>query len=74
MLNDPPKPLLNESPASPWRKKSEIAEYYNCDIRTITNFMRRHILPYVKIGRFVRFNIHECDEAMAKHQRRSQLL
>ena len=58
------------SPETPWRTKKEIAARYKCDIRTITNFMRRGILPYVKIGRFVRFNVMECDEALEQHHKR----
>ena len=58
----------------PWRLKQEIADYYRCDLRTITNLMRRRILPFVKIGRIVRFNIKECDRAMNKYKRPSMLL
>jgi hypothetical protein len=54
-----------------WRSKHQIAEHYGCDIRTITNLMRRRVLPYVKIGRFVRFDVGECDQAMEKYKRRS---
>jgi len=56
---------------SPWRNKRQIAEHYGWDIRTITNFMRRQILPYVKLGRLVRFDVGECDQAMEKYKRRS---
>ena len=54
---------------SPWRNKRQMADHYGCDIRTITNFMRRRILPYMKIGRFVRFNLGECELAMEKYKR-----
>jgi excisionase family DNA binding protein len=63
-----------EQPASPWKIKAEMAEYYRCDIRTITNLMRRRVLPFVKIGRLVRFNPAECDEAMQKFKRKSSFL
>lgn len=66
-------PTPNPLSASPWRKKSEIAEYYQCNIRTVTNLMRRRILPFVKIGRFVRFHVEDCDEAMQKYQRKSTI-
>lgn len=55
--------------ASPWRLKHEMADYYRCNIRTITNLMQRRILPFVKIGRLVRFNVIECDLAMSKYKR-----
>jgi excisionase family DNA binding protein len=56
-----------------WQTKSEIAVHLKCDIRTVTNLMRRGILPYVKIGRFVRLDLHECDEAMEKYRHQSVL-
>jgi excisionase family DNA binding protein len=62
-----PPPSL---PNTPWLRKAEIAQYYKCDIRTITNLMRRQILPYVKIGRLVRFHQRDCDVAMEKFHRR----
>jgi hypothetical protein len=61
---------MQNSP-SLWRNKRQMAAHYGCDIRTITNFMRRRILPFVKIGRFVRFDIGECDQAMERYKRRS---
>jgi excisionase family DNA binding protein len=74
MINTPTEQTPHEPPASPWRIKAEMAQYYRCDIRTITNLMRRRILPFVKIGRLVRFNPAECDEAMQKFKRRSSFL
>jgi hypothetical protein len=59
---------------TPWRNKTEMAQYYRCDIKTITNWMRRRILPFVKIGRYVRFDLRECDQAMDKFKRRSSLI
>jgi len=62
--------IAASEPTGPWRLKKEIADHYRCDLRTITNLMRRRILPFVKIGRIVRFNVEECDRAMAgvKHK------
>lgn len=60
------QPIGTAPVETPWRTKRQIADYYGCDVRTITNFMRRRILPYVKTGRFVRFNIIECDQAMER--------
>lgn len=55
-----------------WRTKRQMATHCGCDIRTISNFMRRRILPYVKIGHFVRFDLAECDKALARYQRKAQ--
>jgi hypothetical protein len=42
-------------------------------IRTIGNLMRGRALPFVKIRRFLRFNVIECDKAVAKYKQRSAL-
>lgn len=73
-MNDHESQFAASEPMIPWRLKQEIADYYRCDLRTITNLMRRRILPFVKIGRIVRFNIKECDRAMNKYKRPSMLL
>ena len=36
--------------------------------------MRGRALPFVKIRRFIRFNVIECDKAVAKYKQRSALL
>jgi len=51
-----------------------MAEHYRCHVKTITNLMRRRILPFLKIRRLVRLNVVECDRAMEKYTRRSDLL
>jgi len=48
--------------------KREIAAHYQCNIRTITKFMKRKILPFEKEGRRVRFDLAACDRAMAKYR------
>lgn len=73
-MKEPEVEPIALAPASPWRLKQEIADYYRCDVRTISNLMRRRILPFVKIGRLVRFNVTDCDLAMSKYQRASVLL
>lgn len=73
-MNEPESELTIPIPSSPWRRKEELADYYRCNVRTITNLMRRRILPFVKIGRLVRFNIAECDLAMSKYRRASAVL
>ncbi len=41
-----------------------IAERYQISLGSVKALMRRRILPYVKIGRIVRFELEECDAAM----------
>jgi hypothetical protein len=51
--------------------RKQLTDHYGCSTRTIDNLKRGYILPFVKIGRFVRFNVVECDQAMEKYKRRS---
>jgi hypothetical protein len=53
-----------------WRTKAEMAEHFRCHIRTITKYMKRRILPYAKLGRWVRLDLAKCDKAMKKFERR----
>jgi len=66
-----PNPNTNE--LKDWKTKRDMAAYYKCHLRTITNLMRRGILPYRKIGRFVRLDPVECDHAMDKFKHRGLL-
>lgn len=45
--------------------RDEIAARYSVSLRTITNWEQRRILPYIKIGRLVRFDTERCDRALA---------
>ena len=63
----------NNGELKDWKTKCEMAEYYKCHLRTITNLMQRGILPYRKIGRFVRLDPVECDCAMDKFKHRGLL-
>jgi len=49
-----------------WKTKREIAAHFKFSIRTITSLMRRRILPFIRQGRFVRFDTNDCDRAMEK--------
>ena len=57
--------------ATQWVNKAEIAQHFKCSIRHVNALMRRRILPFVKIGRFVRFDIAACDQAMKNFQTKS---
>jgi excisionase family DNA binding protein len=49
---------------SPWRDRKGIAAHLGVSVRHITNLQRRRVIPYVKVGRVVRFDIHACDQAL----------
>jgi excisionase family DNA binding protein len=53
--------------------KSELAAHFQlkCN-RTIENWMKAGIIPYVKIGRLVRFSIPEVDAALKERCGRNQ--
>ena len=44
--------------------------YHTC-LRTIDKMVSRGILPKIQIGRFVRFDIEECDMALKSHEIKS---
>jgi len=51
--------------SSKWRTRIEIAEHFHISIRSVTNLTRRRVLPYVKIGKIVRFDVSACERALA---------
>jgi len=55
-----------------WKTKEQIAAYFACDVRTISNWMRRRILPYVKVRSVLRFDLEECDRAFKRFQTKSR--
>jgi hypothetical protein len=72
-----PVNMLNEPQSSPadaqWSNKAELARHYRCSIRHINSLMNRRVLPFLKIGRFVRFDLAACDRAMSRYQTRPLL-
>ncbi len=74
-LTIPPPECGNQQSLPPgiqWKTKAQIAAHFTCHIRTMTKYMKRRILPFVKIGRWVRFDLAACDKAMKKFERRSK--
>ena len=64
--------MMNELQSGPvatqWLNKAEIAHHYRCSVRHINKLMGRRILPFLKMGRFVRFDPAACDQAMKRYQ------
>ena len=46
-----------------WRTKSQIAEHLQVSLRTVSNLMRRRVVPYVKIGHIIRLDLPQADAA-----------
>jgi hypothetical protein len=62
-VNTPEFPLLATTKA--------LASRYQVSPRCIQNWVSRRILPVMKIGRAVRFNVLACDKALAKFERKA---
>jgi len=54
-----------------WRDRRGIAEYFGLSERSVSNLMRRRVLPFVKIGRIVRFDLAACETAFKVFETRS---
>lgn len=61
----------DHSHAGFWATKQELAEHFRCSARYINMLMKQQVLPYVKLGKFVRFDISECDRAMRRFRAKS---
>ena len=59
------------SPAIQWNIEAETVQHFKCSARHINKLIRRRILSFVKIRRFVRFDINACDQAMKNYQTKS---
>ena len=52
--------------------KKEIAARYGISVRSVNNWMRRRIIPYIKMSsRMVRFDVEICDVVLKSHEYRS---
>ena len=49
--------------------KKELAPVLRVSTRTVDNWQRNKILPYIKVGRLVRFNITRCLRALERFER-----
>jgi len=54
------------TPAEGWVGKKAAAEHFNVSPRTFYSWMKIGVIPYVRIGRSVRFKLSAVDEAMKR--------
>jgi excisionase family DNA binding protein len=60
---------MNENPLSPgWVSKKRAAEHLGIGDRTLTDWMARRLIPYVRVGRKVIFNLREIDEHLKRRE------
>lgn len=48
--------MTTQTNSSPFATKKQLAEYYQVDVRTVTNWMRARRVSFQKIGRLTRFH------------------
>jgi len=54
-----------------WVTREGIAQHFGFSVRTVANLQKRRVLPYVKVGRLVRFNINRCEQALIQFESQS---
>jgi hypothetical protein len=60
-----------ELPTMTFTDTRGLAARYSVCPRSIQNWVSRRILPVLKVGRAVRFNVAACDKALAKFERKA---
>ena len=50
---------------SEWLTINEVAQRYRVSVRCIRNWMAQGIIPFLRIGRVLRFNPVACDAALS---------
>jgi hypothetical protein len=54
-----------------WITKAQLAAAKQVAVRTVDNWMRGRIVPYLKIGRVVRFDARKTEQALQAFEHRS---
>ena len=52
------------TPADGWVGKKEMAEHLKISQATLHGWMKKGTIPYVRLGRSVRFKLSQVDEAV----------
>jgi excisionase family DNA binding protein len=47
-----------------WVNKKDVAQHFKISVRTVENWMKRGLLPYIRTGKNVRFKLSEADETV----------
>jgi hypothetical protein len=61
----------HELPTTILTDTNGLAARYNVCPRSIQNWVSRRILPVLKVGRAVRFNVAACDKALARFEKKA---
>jgi len=54
-----------------WVTREKLAQHFAFSLRTVANLQKRRVLPYIKVGRLVRFNLNKCEQALIRFEHRS---
>jgi len=54
-----------------WVTREQVAQHFGFSLRTVANLQKRRVLPFLKVGRLVRFNINRCEQALIKFETKS---
>lgn len=57
---------IREFPAKPYLTKLQVAELFQVTERTVDAWMERRLIPFIKIGRTVRFRIEDLESTLRK--------
>ena len=57
-------PSLAPTATEGWVGKMEVAQHFKISRRTVDNWMSNGCLPFIRLGRNVRFKLSQVDEAM----------
>jgi excisionase family DNA binding protein len=58
-----------ETPESGLVTKPELAKIARVSTRTIDNWIKKKVVPYLKIGRLVRFDARRCLTALSRFEK-----
>ena len=47
-----------------WVDKKGVAQHFNISVRSVDNWMKRGLLPYIRTGRSVRFKLSDAEESL----------
>ena len=63
--------LATETETRKYVGRKGLAERYDISERSVSELCRRKILPKIKIGRIVRFEVEACDQALKRFELRA---
>jgi excisionase family DNA binding protein len=61
-----PQPNVHPIAIERWVGKKEMAEHFKISVRTTDNWMKRGLLPYIRIGKNVRFKLSDVEESLIR--------